>query len=117
MAELLSLTRRPTAILGANDLTAIGALRSIQKHNLSVPENFSIIGFDDIELADILHPPMTTLRLSRSELAGLFFKALETLRSNPHAPRPAVFHQSQPRRPRVHRPMPRVVTSLSESTR
>jgi LacI family transcriptional regulator len=85
MDELLSLTRRPTAILGANDLTAIGALRSIQKHDLSVPDSFSIIGFDDIELADILYPPMTTLRLSRSELASLFFKALEALRSDPHA--------------------------------
>jgi len=38
----------------------------------------------DIELADILHPPLTTLRLSRSELASLFFKALEALRSEPH---------------------------------
>jgi LacI family transcriptional regulator len=85
MAELLQLDRRPTAIVGANDLTAIGALRSIQKNSLSVPENFSIIGFDDIELADILHPPMTTLRLSRTELAGIFFKALEALRCNPHA--------------------------------
>jgi len=84
MNELLGLSRRPTAVIGANDLTAVGALRTIQKHNLSVPDDFSIIGFDDIELADILHPPLTTLRLSRSELASLFFKALEALRSEPH---------------------------------
>jgi DNA-binding LacI/PurR family transcriptional regulator len=85
MNELLGLSRRPTAVIGANDLTAVGALRTIQKHNLSVPDDFSIIGFDDIELADILHPPLTTLRLSRSELATLFFKALEALRSDPRA--------------------------------
>lgn len=85
MTELLSLPRRPTAIIAANDLTAIGALRTIQKHNLSVPRDFSLLGFDDIEIADILHPPLTTLRLSRSELASLFFKSLEALRSQPHA--------------------------------
>ena len=85
MTELLNLPRRPTAVVAANDLTAIGALRMIQKNNLSVPDDFSIIGFDDIELADILHPPLTTLRLSRSELAGLFFKALEAMRQDPHA--------------------------------
>jgi LacI family transcriptional regulator len=85
MAELLALSHRPTAVIAANDLTAIGAMRTIQKHGLSVPEDISIVGFDDIELADILHPPLTTLRLSRSELAGIFFKALEALRSEPHA--------------------------------
>jgi LacI family transcriptional regulator len=84
MAELLTLSRKPTAIVAANDLTAIGALRTIQKRNLSVPEDFSLIGFDDIEIADILHPPLTTLRLSRSELASLFFKSLEELRSQHH---------------------------------
>jgi LacI family transcriptional regulator len=85
MLELLALSHRPTAVIAANDLTAIGAMRTIQKHGLSVPEDISIVGFDDIELADILHPPLTTLRLSRSELAGIFFKALEALRSEPHA--------------------------------
>lgn len=85
MAELLALSRRPTAVIAANDLTAIGAMRTIQKRGLSVPEDISIVGFDDIELADILQPPLTTLRLSRSELAGIFFKALEALRSEPHA--------------------------------
>lgn len=84
MAELLALSRKPTAIIAANDLTAIGALRTIQKRNLSVPADFSLIGFDDIEIADILHPPLTTLRLSRSELASLFFKSLEELRSQPY---------------------------------
>lgn len=84
MLELLALSKKPTAIIAANDLTAIGALRTIQKHNLSVPADFSLIGFDDIEIADILHPPLTTLRLSRTELATLFFKSLEELRLQPH---------------------------------
>jgi LacI family transcriptional regulator len=85
MTELLQLSLRPTAILTANDLTAIGALRAIHRHGLTVPGDFSVIGFDDIELSDILHPPLTTLRLSRQEFAEIFFDALEAMREQPHA--------------------------------
>jgi len=84
MTELLQLSLRPTAILTANDLTAIGALRAIHRHGLTVPGDFSVIGFDDIELSDILHPPLTTLRLPRQEFAEIFFDALEAMREQPH---------------------------------
>lgn len=84
MAELLHVSLRPTAILTANDLTAIGALRAIHHLGLTVPGDFSVIGFDDIELSDILHPPLTTLRLSRQQFAEIFFEALEALREQPH---------------------------------
>jgi DNA-binding LacI/PurR family transcriptional regulator len=56
MAGLLELKDRPTAVMTANDLTAIGALRVIHKQGLSVPEDISVIGFDDIELSDIVYP-------------------------------------------------------------
>jgi DNA-binding LacI/PurR family transcriptional regulator len=85
MTELLHFSLRPTAILTANDLTAIGALRAIHRYGLTVPRDFSVIGFDDIELSDILHPPLTTLRLSRQEFAEIFFNALEAMREQPHA--------------------------------
>jgi len=84
MAELLSLKDRPTAILTANDLTAIGGMRTAMKLGYSIPSQLSIIGFDDIELSDIVHPPMTTLRLPRNELAQAFFEALEHLKQSPH---------------------------------
>jgi DNA-binding LacI/PurR family transcriptional regulator len=84
MAELLQLPVRPTAIITANDLTAIGALRIIHKRGLSVPGDFSIVGFDDIELSDIVYPPLTTLRLSRHELAKTFASALDVLTNSPH---------------------------------
>jgi DNA-binding LacI/PurR family transcriptional regulator len=84
MTEMLLLPSWPTAILTANDLTAIGALRAIHRHNLTVPGDISVIGFDDIELSDILHPPLTTLRLSRHELAEQLFGALEAMREEPN---------------------------------
>lgn len=86
MKEILALVKRPTAIVTANDLTAIGALRVIHHHGLSVPEDFSIIGFDDIELSDIVYPPLTTLHLPRHDLACKFVNALESFGPDPHAP-------------------------------
>ena len=53
MARLLARPVRPTAILASNDLTAIGAMNAIFEHGLSVPEDISVIGFDDIELSAI----------------------------------------------------------------
>jgi DNA-binding LacI/PurR family transcriptional regulator len=84
MAELMLLGKRPTAIITANDLTAIGALRVIHRQGLSVPGDFSIVGFDDIELSDIIHPPLTTLHLPRHELARKFVDALEAFSPDPH---------------------------------
>jgi LacI family transcriptional regulator len=84
MAELLELEDRPTAILTANDLTAIGALRVIHRHGLSVPGDLSIVGFDDIDLSDVVYPPLTTLRLPRHELAETVVGALESFTDNPH---------------------------------
>jgi DNA-binding LacI/PurR family transcriptional regulator len=83
MAELLALKTRPTAIIAANDLTAIGALRVIHKQGFTVPGDFSIVGFDDIELSDIVYPPLTTMRLARQKLARKFVDALEAFTENP----------------------------------
>jgi LacI family transcriptional regulator len=48
-----------------------------------VPGDFSIVGFDDIELSDIVYPPLTTLRLPRQELARKFVDALEAFVPDP----------------------------------
>lgn len=84
MSELLALPERPTAIVTANDLTAIGALRVIHSLGLNVPGDVSIVGFDDIEFSDVMYPPLTTLRLARHELAKTFVTALEVLGNSPH---------------------------------
>jgi DNA-binding LacI/PurR family transcriptional regulator len=85
MAELLEMPDRPTAIMTANDLTAIGALRVIHRQGLSVPDDFSVVGFDDIELSDIVYPPLTTIRLPRHRLAEMFVTALESSAKDLHA--------------------------------
>lgn len=54
MNEILAAPTRPTAVFAQSDEMAIGALRAIRRHGLRVPEDISLIGFDDIDTADML---------------------------------------------------------------
>jgi DNA-binding LacI/PurR family transcriptional regulator len=74
--QMLSQPKPPTAVLTSNDLTAIGTLYAITSSGLRVPEDISVIGFDDIEMSQFTHPPLTTVRLSRQELGKRAFDAL-----------------------------------------
>src|SRR5215469_16919710 len=76
MTRILSQHEVPTAIVTANDLTAIGALRTAHERGLRIPDDISITGCDDIAMSDIVFPPLTTLAISRKEYAGLLFEAL-----------------------------------------
>ena len=76
MQKILQQKRQPTAVLASNDLTAIGAIGALQQAGLRVPRDMSVVGFDDIALSGMLHPPLTTLRLSREEIATRAFHAL-----------------------------------------
>lgn len=59
--QLLALAEPPTAIFGVADVLAIGAMRAIQARGLRVPEDMAIAGYDDIELAALVEPPLTTV--------------------------------------------------------
>ncbi len=84
--HLLTLGACPSAILCSNDMTAIGALRTMAKHNVRVPEEFSIVGFDNIHLAEFVHPALTTIQMSRKDLARAAFEALQsTVEPQQHA--------------------------------
>jgi DNA-binding LacI/PurR family transcriptional regulator len=60
--RLLQRRRRPTAILYANDLMAIGGLRVAREMDRRVPRDVSVVGFDDIPIAEHVHPSLTTIR-------------------------------------------------------
>jgi LacI family transcriptional regulator len=75
-AQLQALAARPTAILCSNDMTAIGVLRAAYMEGLRVPDDLSVVGLDDIDFAEFTLPPLTTIRLSRAELAHSAFDAL-----------------------------------------
>ncbi|MER7892094.1 LacI family DNA-binding transcriptional regulator [Micromonospora sp. NPDC094482] len=54
--------RRPDAVFCANDLTAIGAIDAVHELRLRVPDDIAIVGFDDVDAATIVNPPLTTVR-------------------------------------------------------
>jgi LacI family transcriptional regulator len=76
LAYLAGLKRRPTAVMCSNDMTAIGVMREAYERGISIPQDLSVIGFDDIRLAQFIIPPLTTIQMSQTELARMAFKAL-----------------------------------------
>lgn len=62
MQSLLRLSEPPTAVFAAADMMAVGAIRTMHAAGLSVPGDLAIVGFDDIRLAELLSPPLTTVR-------------------------------------------------------
>ncbi len=73
---LLATKRRITAVMGSNDLTAIGAMGALRDQGLAIPHDVSVVGFDGIELGGYTQVPLTTLSVSRKELAALAFNML-----------------------------------------
>jgi LacI family transcriptional regulator len=76
METILAQNEWPTAIMCSNDMTAIGVQHALFEASLSVPQDFSLIGFDDIHLAAYTIPPLTTVRMSCKDIA---FKAVTSL--------------------------------------
>lgn len=62
MNEILNSGTYPTAVFLTNDIMSIGAIKAIQDRGLSVPEDISVVGFDDVPLAKYTTPPLTTIR-------------------------------------------------------
>ena len=97
MKRLLALEVRPTAVLCSNDLTAIGAMGAIHEAGLQIPDDISIVGFDDIELSGYTQPALTTMHVPRSELAETAFRALLREREQvPGKPAGKLEHVIQP---------------------
>lgn len=85
--QLQALAPRPTAIVCSNDMTAIGVLRAAYMEGLRVPHDLSVIGLDDIDFAEFTLPPLTSIRLSRTDLARAAFEALRQQAENSDNPR------------------------------
>jgi LacI family transcriptional regulator len=84
MKELLKLSRLPTAVVCSNDWTAIGALHAIHAAGLQVPQDISLVGFDDIPLSSYITPSLTTVRMSARDVGSTAFQALFSLIGEAH---------------------------------
>ena len=76
MEGLLATNKIPTAVMCSNDMSAIGVLHKLYRAGLRVPDDFSVIGFDNIHIAEVTIPPLTTVEMSRLDLARAAVTAL-----------------------------------------
>ena len=74
VTQLLEISRPPTAIMAINDMYAIGAIAGARELGLVVPEDISVVGFDDITLASFFQPPLTTVAQPLAEMARATMK-------------------------------------------
>lgn len=68
MSRLLGLVPRPDAVFAASDQIAVGALAALREAGLRAPEDVALVGFDDLALASLVHPALTTVRVPAGEL-------------------------------------------------
>lgn len=71
MMKMLRGSSRPSAVFAANDLMALGAMQAIREKGLRIPRDISIVGFDDIDLAQSAEPPLTTIHQPSKMLGEL----------------------------------------------
>lgn len=83
MQRLLSY--QPTAVFAASDMMAVGALKAIREAGLNVPEDIALVGFDDIPLASMVDPPLTTVRQPIEHLGSMAVELLISMLESPKA--------------------------------
>ena len=86
MTHLLAPAKRPTAVLTVNDLVALGAISTCRSQGLRVPDDLSIVGFDDIPFAAVAVPPLTTVAQPAYELGARAAELLLRRMRDPDAP-------------------------------
>ena len=88
MREILSQLPRdfkmPTCFLADLDYLAIGAINALKEYNYRIPEDISVIGFDDVTACEIITPQLTTVRVNRGDIGRLAINTLIDRIENPH---------------------------------
>ena len=82
--KLLRVKSKPTAVFCANDLLALGLMRGLSKHGITIPGDFALVGYDDVEFASMLSTPLTTIRQPKYELGSKATELLLEEARDPH---------------------------------
>ncbi|WP_436532480.1 LacI family DNA-binding transcriptional regulator [Actinoplanes sp. HUAS TT8] len=90
MKQLLDLDPRPTAVFAAGDEMAVGALRAVHEAGLRVPEDVAIVGFDDIEVATLIPPGLTTVAQDKTGIGTAAAEAITAMLGGAATPPPTV---------------------------
>jgi DNA-binding LacI/PurR family transcriptional regulator len=71
-------TKLPSALFCANDIIACGCLRALREEGIKVPEDLSLVGFDDLPLSSVVDPPLTTVQVSKAQIGRMAIQLLTT---------------------------------------
>ena len=86
--DLLAHPNRPTAIMAANDESALGVIDAARERHLTVPGDLSVVGFDNIPDAQLVDPPLTTVDQSGTEMGRIAVTMMATLLQDQALPSP-----------------------------
>jgi DNA-binding LacI/PurR family transcriptional regulator len=81
----LPAAQRPTAVLASNDLLALGAMHACRARRVQVPDDISVVGFDDVPMAAHANPPLTTIAAPKQEMGRLAVRMIEQIRTRGEA--------------------------------
>ena len=73
----------PTAVFAASDMMAVGAIKVIEEAGLRCPDDVAVVGFDDIQLAELVSPSLTTIRQDKRGLGAAAARSLVQLIDEP----------------------------------
>lgn len=82
--KLLAISPRPTAIFASNDMMAFGAMEAIREQGLRIPEDISVLGFDNLPQSVGVHPPLTTVQQPLEQMGRVATEMLFRYLENPH---------------------------------
>jgi LacI family transcriptional regulator len=82
-SALLDLTDPPTAIFASNDVMAMGVMDAVRNRGLRVPEDISVVGFDDIPQASLVRPALTTINQPLEKMGRVATQVLLSMLENP----------------------------------
>jgi LacI family transcriptional regulator len=85
-SALLELPHPPTAFFASNDASAFGVMEAVREHGMRIPDDISVVGFDDIPQAAHVHPPLTTVRQPLEEMGRTATRMLLERISDPQCP-------------------------------
>ncbi len=90
MSALLDLREPPTAVVTASDLMAAGAIRALSERGRACPTDVSVVGFDDIQMAALLQPPLTTIRQDKHQMGAAAGSSIVQMVNDPDLAPPVV---------------------------
>lgn len=83
--KIIAMDKRPTAVFCFNDTMALGLMSRLQQKGIRIPEDMSVIGYDNIELAEYFSPPLTTVHQPKRRVGKNAFEILlERIKDKEH---------------------------------